>query len=64
MKEVDERILRNKIFLAEKNRPGEFAIIDVAADRGDVLMEEFGNLPGGVEIELGAHCSPMSFLIL
>ena len=64
MKEIDEARFRDEVFLAEEYRPGEFTIIDVAADRGDVLVKEFSDLAGCMEVKVDGHCSPMSFLIL
>ena len=64
MKEIDKRILGNEIFLPKEDRPGEFTLVDVSADRGDVLVEEFRDLAGCMEVEVDGHSSPMSFLIL
>ena len=58
MKEIDERILGNEVFIAEKYRVREFAFVDIATDRGDILMQEFGYLASGVEVEVDSHSSP------
>lgn len=64
MKEFYETGFRDEILLAEKYRPWELALVDVSADRSDVLMKEFSDLLGGIEIDFGSHSSPMSFWIL
>jgi len=55
MKKIDERFLGDKILLPKINRIWEFALVDITADRGDILMEKFGDLPGGVEVEVDGH---------
>jgi len=55
MKKIDERILGDEVFLAEKYRPREFALVDVTADRGDVLVKEFSDLAGCMEVEVDGH---------
>lgn len=64
MKKFYERILGDKIAFPEEYRTGELAFMNVSADRGNIFMKEFGDLPGGVEVDFGSHFSPMNFLIL
>lgn len=64
VKKINERILGDEVFIAEEYRVREFALADVAADRGDVLVEEFGYFFNRVEAELEGHCFPMSSRIL
>ena len=56
MKKIYERILGDKIAFPEENRTGEFAFMNVSADRGNIFMKEFGDLPGGVKVNFGSHC--------
>lgn len=64
MKEINERILGDEVFVAEEYRLREFALMDVATDGGDVLVEESGYFFNRVEVEVEGHSSPKSLLIL
>ena len=64
MKEFDERISGDEVFVAEEHRLREFALADITADRSNVFVQEFGDLAGCVEVKLESHLSPMNFLIL
>ena len=64
MKEIEEAGFRDEIFLPKKHSPREFILMYVSADRYDILMQKFSDLAGCVKVEVKAHFSPMSFLIL
>ena len=58
MKEFDKRIFRNQIFLPKEHCPGEAALVDITADRYNVLMQKFSDFFYCVEGEIEAHSSP------
>lgn len=64
MQKTGQRILGDEILFAAENMSGEFAFVDIAADGGDVRMEEFCDLFNSIKFGLCGHCSPMNFLIL
>ena len=64
MKEFDKRIPGDEVILSKKFCLGKFTIMDVATNRNDVFVQNFGDLFDSIEGEIEAHCSPMNFLIL
>ena len=60
---IQQRIPGDEILFAEEYRSGECTFVDVATDRGDVRVQEFGYLTGGIEIkvEQNAHLIPKCF---
>jgi len=58
MEKFYERIFWNQVLLPKEDCPGEFALVDITADSSDVLVKEFSDLAGCVEVEIDGHSSP------
>ena len=58
MKEFYERIPGDEVILSKKFCLRKFALMDVATNRDDVFVQNFGDLFNSIESEIDGHSSP------